>query len=101
MSINYTSLFNKELMDKMFAARQGFKEYVLQHATQGDVKSVIDVIDKYAWNEQWLMNIGDRKGTILDDAIKERNPKLVLELGKTICFLILLLRLISIIDRHI
>ena len=33
------------------------------------------------WTQQWLMNVGDRKGLILDEAIRTRQPKTVLELG--------------------
>ncbi|CAF1512564.1 unnamed protein product [Rotaria magnacalcarata] len=55
--------------------------YVLQRSQPGNVQHVIDTIDRFGWTQQWLMNIGDRKGQILDDAIRTRRPKTVLELG--------------------
>ncbi|CAF3225866.1 unnamed protein product [Rotaria socialis] len=55
--------------------------YVLQKSQPGNVQHVIDTIDRFGWTKQWLMNIGDRKGQILDDAIRTRRPKTVLELG--------------------
>ncbi|CAF4305230.1 unnamed protein product, partial [Rotaria sordida] len=58
-----------------------FMNYVLQNSRRGDIQNVIDTIDQYGWTKQWLMNIGDRKGKILDDAILTRKPKTVLELG--------------------
>ncbi|CAF5155793.1 unnamed protein product, partial [Rotaria sp. Silwood1] len=54
---------------------------VLQNARQGDIQNIIDIIDQYGWTKQWLMNIGDRKGKILDQAIQKRKPKTILELG--------------------
>ncbi|CAF3165455.1 unnamed protein product [Rotaria sp. Silwood2] len=58
-----------------------FMNYVLQKSRRGDIENVIDTIDKFGWTKQWLMNIGDRKGKILDDAIRTRKPKPILELG--------------------
>ncbi|CAF2716754.1 unnamed protein product [Rotaria sp. Silwood2] len=58
-----------------------FMNYVLQKSRRGDIENVIDTIDKFGWTKQWLMNIGDRKGKILDDAIRTRKPKTILELG--------------------
>lgn len=64
--------------------REIFLNYVLKHSRPGDITSVINAIDKYGWTEQALMNIGDRKGKILDGALQSRRPKTVLELGKFI-----------------
>ena len=77
----FTEEFTPAVMEKMFAARTALKDDVLSHARPGDIQSVIDTIDKFGWNKQWLMNIGDRKGLILDRAIQARQPKSVLELG--------------------
>lgn len=62
--------------------------YVLKKSQPGNVQNVIDTIDRFGWTKQWLMNIGDRKGQILDDAIRTRKPKTVLELGTIIFFCI-------------
>jgi catechol O-methyltransferase len=58
------------------------RKYVLENGRRGDIQHVIDTIDRFGWKEQWLMNVGDRKGKILDQAIQTRKPKTVLELGK-------------------
>ena len=65
------------------ATRQLLKTYVLENGRRGDIQNIIDTIDKFARTEQWLMNIGDEKGKILDQAVQTRKPKTVLELGRT------------------
>jgi catechol O-methyltransferase len=77
----FDEVFPKERIDKMFAARGELREFVLNNAQQGDIQNIIETIDKFGWTKQWLMNIGDRKGEILDQAIRTRKPKTVLELG--------------------
>ncbi|CAF1284050.1 unnamed protein product [Rotaria sp. Silwood1] len=79
--IKFTEEFSQELMKKMLDSRLDLKDYVLQNARQGDIQNIIDTIDQYGWTKQWLMNIGDRKGKILDQAIQTRKPKTILELG--------------------
>lgn len=69
-------------MDQMFAKREALKEYVVENARQGDVQNIVDTIDQYCWTKQWMMNVGDQKGKILDQALREKQPKTVLELGK-------------------
>ncbi|CAF3359164.1 unnamed protein product [Rotaria socialis] len=56
-------------------------KYVLEKSQPGNVQSVINTIDEFAWNKRWLMNIGDKKGKILDDAVRSRSPNTILELG--------------------
>jgi len=56
-------------------------EHVLKTAKKGDPDSVLKTIDTFGWGVEWMMNVGDLKGLILDRAIKARNPKTVLELG--------------------
>ena len=56
-------------------------EYVLARARRGDPNDVIRVIDEYAYNESFLINVGDEKGAILDAAVAEARPKRILELG--------------------
>src|ERR1700761_8154678 len=55
--------------------------YVLRNAKAGDVDDVLATIDKFAYEESILINIGDEKGPILDAAVRRANPALVLELG--------------------
>ena len=67
----------------MDSTRTSLQQYVFRKARQGDIQNVVDVIDHYGWTKQWMMNVGDRKGRILDQALQNRRPKTVLELGKT------------------
>nr|APX42106.1 caffeoyl CoA O-methyltransferases [Plagiochasma appendiculatum] len=43
-------------------------------------QSVMRTIDQFA-RRSWLMNIGDDKGLLLDRAVSNRKPRVVLELG--------------------
>ncbi|GAA2547280.1 O-methyltransferase [Mycolicibacterium diernhoferi] len=55
--------------------------YVLDNAREGDIRSVLDTIDRFAYTESFLINVGDEKGKLLDAAVRHANPKLALELG--------------------
>ena len=55
-------------------------QYVLKHAKPGDAQDTIRVIDRYAYDESFLMNVGDEKGEILDEAVRRAGPKCVLAL---------------------
>lgn len=68
--------------DQIYASRPLLLEYVLKNSRSGDIQNVIDTIDNFARTQQWLMNIGDKKGEILDNTVRSRQPKTVLELGK-------------------
>eukprot|EP00048_Salpingoeca_helianthica_P016214 m.231068 g.231068 ORF g.231068 m.231068 type:complete len:274 (-) comp18231_c0_seq1:38-859(-) len=70
---------------KSFFASAPSKEHavldaVLSTAKEGDPSSVVDTIDRFAYNN-WMMNLGDAKGTTLDDMLTANQPKLMLELG--------------------
>jgi catechol O-methyltransferase len=54
---------------------------IVANATKGDVDAVIRVIDDFGRNTTWLMNIGDEKGVLLDDAVRRVRPRRLLELG--------------------
>lgn len=54
---------------------------VLEHARAGDVDDAIRVIDEFAYEQSFLVNVGDEKGEILDSAIRRAEPRLLLELG--------------------
>uniref|UniRef100_A0A0D6QXZ3 catechol O-methyltransferase n=1 Tax=Araucaria cunninghamii TaxID=56994 RepID=A0A0D6QXZ3_ARACU len=62
----------------------GVLQHVLHSAEKGNPQSVLDAMDSYAQQKEWLPNIGDEKGAILDAAVKRWNPELCLELG-TFC----------------
>ena len=50
-------------------------------ARRGDAADVIRVIDDFCYCESFMINIGDRKGAILDAALARANARQVLELG--------------------
>lgn len=56
-------------------------DYVVAKARPGDPADAVRVIDEYAYNESFLINVGDVKGRILDGAVAKAAPGLVLELG--------------------
>jgi catechol O-methyltransferase len=56
-------------------------DYVLAHARAGDIDDVLATIDKFAYDESILINVGDEKGQLLDAAVRRANPALALELG--------------------
>lgn len=56
-------------------------DYVEANARQGDIDDVIATIDKFAYEQSFLINIGDEKGKLLDDAVRRADTKLALELG--------------------
>jgi catechol O-methyltransferase len=55
--------------------------YVLDHARAGDLDDVIDTIDRFAYQESILINVGDEKGLLLDAAVRRSQASLALELG--------------------
>lgn len=56
-------------------------EYVLANAGPGDVDDVLATIDRFAYQESFLINVGDEKGLLLDAAVRRADPTLALELG--------------------
>jgi len=56
-------------------------DHVVEHARSGDADDVIRTIDEFARSRIFLMNVGDRKGALLDAAVRRASPGLVLELG--------------------
>jgi catechol O-methyltransferase len=56
-------------------------EYVLKNARAGDIDDVLAAIDKFAYEKSILINVGDKKGLLLDAAVRRANPAVALELG--------------------
>lgn len=56
-------------------------EYVLANSRKGDITDVLSTIDRFAYEESFLINVGDEKGKLLDAAVWRARPKLALELG--------------------
>jgi catechol O-methyltransferase len=55
--------------------------FVLKNAPKGNPTEILRLIDEFSYNDSLLINIGDEKGQILDQALQERKPKHILELG--------------------
>ncbi len=56
-------------------------EYVRRHAPAGDLDAAIAAVDEFAYDQKFLINVGDEKGEILDAAIRRAEPRRLLELG--------------------
>src|ERR1700737_2421724 len=56
-------------------------DYVVTNARSGDVDDVIATIDKFAYEQSVLVNVGDEKGELLDAGVLRADPRRVLELG--------------------
>ncbi len=56
-------------------------QYVSAKARRNDPADVIRIIDEYCYNESFLINVGDEKGRILDEAVAKTKPSRMLELG--------------------
>jgi len=56
-------------------------DYVEAHARPCDIDDVLRTIDRYAYEKSFLVNVGDEKGVLLDEAVRRSDPRLALELG--------------------
>jgi catechol O-methyltransferase len=56
-------------------------DHVIANAREGDVDDAIRAIDDFCYRRSIMMNVGDEKGQILDDAIRRTQPRRLLELG--------------------
>ncbi|XP_042639220.1 catechol O-methyltransferase [Orycteropus afer afer] len=72
------SVMNLLMGDKK---EQRILRYVQEHAQRGDPQSVLGAIDAYCSQKEWAMNVGDEKGLIVDEVVRECRPAMVLELG--------------------
>ncbi len=72
-----------KFVDKVYAESK--EEVMLRHVFDTectkDPEELLATIDKFCWNDNWMMNVGDRKGLILDSELKKKQPLNVLELG--------------------
>lgn len=60
---------------------QAALNFVRANAKKGDLDSVIEAIDEFAYKHSFLINVGDEKGELMDAAVRRARPKLALELG--------------------
>jgi catechol O-methyltransferase len=51
------------------------------HARAGDPESVLAALDRFGRERSFLMNVGDRKGEILDAEVRAKRPARALEIG--------------------
>lgn len=65
------------------------------------IQRILDEIDEYARFESFLMNVGDEKGLILDNSIKNTKPKIIMELGCYVGYSTLRMARASDADCHI
>ncbi len=63
------------------ANKEALVECVLAAAAPGDIDEAIRAIDEFSRHTTWLMNVGDEKGQLLDDAVRRARPRRLLELG--------------------
>lgn len=45
-----------------------------EHAVRGDAQSVVATIDEFGY-ENWMMNVGDVKGAVVEAEIVNAKPK--------------------------
>eukprot|EP01137_Pigoraptor_chileana_P009988 Opistho-2@59024 len=50
---------------------------IVQSNAHSNEESVMEVMDKYGWEENFMMNVGDVKGKIVDDVVGETLAKKV------------------------
>jgi catechol O-methyltransferase len=55
--------------------------FVEANAPKGDLDAAIAAIDRFAYRKKFLINVGDEKGALLDDALARTKPTRALELG--------------------
>ncbi len=56
-------------------------DWVLQQSVADDPQTVLDALDRFGREKHFLMNIGDQKGLLLDQAVRDSNAHRALELG--------------------
>jgi len=55
--------------------------YVRANARAGDPEDVLRTLDRFGRDHSFLMNVGDRKGEILDAEVQRHRPARALEIG--------------------
>eukprot|EP00735_Rhodelphis_limneticus_P015325 TRINITY_DN954_c0_g1::TRINITY_DN954_c0_g1_i1::g.15922::m.15922 TRINITY_DN954_c0_g1::TRINITY_DN954_c0_g1_i1::g.15922 ORF type:complete len:264 (-),score=66.91,sp/O88587/COMT_MOUSE/48.42/1e-72,Methyltransf_3/PF01596.12/1.8e-23,Methyltransf_24/PF13578.1/2.1e-12,Methyltransf_18/PF12847.2/0.00033,Methyltransf_26/PF13659.1/0.0078,Methyltransf_15/PF09445.5/0.087,Methyltransf_31/PF13847.1/0.09 TRINITY_DN954_c0_g1_i1:47-838(-) len=80
-------LFSKIAAQRLSNFARGTKteekvlRYVFENAKEGDPESVMSAIDHFGSTQDWMMNVGDVKGQIVDSALRNATPAISLELG--------------------
>lgn len=94
------------LRNHFSSARLDFKEnqllrHVYARAAQDNPESVLAVIDSFAREQSWLMNIGEKKGQVLVQEIKKKQPKIVVEVGTYMGYSAILIASNLPLDSHL
>jgi catechol O-methyltransferase len=55
--------------------------YARANARAGDPESVLAALDRFGREQSFLMNVGDKKGLILDEELRRLRPERALEIG--------------------
>ena len=55
--------------------------WVLQQSAAGNPEAVLHALDRFGKEKYFLMNIGDKKGLLLDQAVRDSKARRALELG--------------------
>jgi catechol O-methyltransferase len=56
-------------------------DFVVSNARRGDIDDVLAKLDEYSYEKKMLISVGDKKGALLDAAVRRADPALALELG--------------------
>uniref|UniRef100_K3WCQ7 catechol O-methyltransferase n=1 Tax=Globisporangium ultimum (strain ATCC 200006 / CBS 805.95 / DAOM BR144) TaxID=431595 RepID=K3WCQ7_GLOUD len=67
-------------METISTSSEACVKYVKEHATQGSPASVVAAIDEFASTNP-MMNVGTKKGAIVDEEIRKKKPAVMVELG--------------------
>ncbi|XP_035682402.1 catechol O-methyltransferase-like [Branchiostoma floridae] len=65
----------------MSTKEQRLLDYVRGHSKSGHPLSVLEAFDAFSNDLEWTMHVGETKGVVLDQAIRDLQPKVCLELG--------------------
>ncbi|KAJ3339466.1 hypothetical protein HDU83_007595 [Entophlyctis luteolus] len=56
-------------------------EHVLSSGARGDPDAVLAAMDSYGYTRAFHMSVGDVKGRIIDDIVREHAPQVMVEIG--------------------
>lgn len=106
-SFLFRQIFRKKLMDAGDGREQKCFDFVKSKIEKSNLtgtermQKILDAIDEFAMDESFLMNVGDEKGLILDEAVKNARPKVIVELGCYIGYSTIRMAKVSSNDCHI
>ena len=60
---------------------QALADFVVAEARPDDLDAAIAAVDRFCYQRSVMMNVGDEKGAILDEAVRKVRPRRLLEVG--------------------